>query len=74
MKNASVISPGFKTPRTGRGYSKDELAAAKFSIKDARDAGLIVDLRRQTKYPENVASLKENTIFSLTPSLFKSTS
>jgi hypothetical protein len=59
MKNASVVSPGLKTPRAGRGYSKDELAAAKFSIKEARDAGLIIDLRRQTKYPENVASLKE---------------
>lgn len=59
MKNANVVSPGFKTPRAGRGYSKDELAAAKFSIKDAREAGLIVDLRRLTKYPENVASLKE---------------
>ncbi|HUU89217.1 MAG TPA: ribosomal protein L13e, partial [Candidatus Glassbacteria bacterium] len=59
MKNASVVSPGYKTPRTGRGFSKDELAAAKFSIKEAREAGLIVDLRRLTKYPENIASLKE---------------
>lgn len=59
MKNASVVSPGFKTPRAGRGYSQDELAAAKFTIKEAREAGLIIDLRRKTKYPENIDSLKE---------------
>jgi len=54
----SVESPALKTPRKGRGFSKDELVAVKLSIKEAREAGLIVDLRRKSKYKVNVEALK----------------
>ena len=55
---AKVESPGRNLHRKGRGFSTDELAAVKFTVKEARDAGLIVDLRRKSKYSENIASLK----------------
>jgi ribosomal protein L13E len=56
--NVSVESPATNNPRKGRGFSRDELAAAKLSIEEAREAGLIVDLRRKSKYKENIESLK----------------
>ncbi len=55
---AEVESPGRNIFRKGRGFSTDELAAVKFTVKEARKAGLIVDLRRKSKYSENIASLK----------------
>lgn len=55
---AEVESPGRNIHRKGRGFSTDELAAIKFTVKEARKAGLIVDLRRKSKYSENIASLK----------------
>ncbi len=54
----SVESPALNGPRRGRGFSKDELAEIKMSIKEARDAGIIVDIRRKSKYDENVTALK----------------
>ena len=56
---ATVESPSSNLPRKGRGFSKEELLAAKFSIKEARAAGLIVDLRRKSKYKENIDKLKD---------------
>ena len=56
--SVSVESPATNNPRKGRGFSKDELAAIKWSVKQAREAGLIVDERRKSKYKENIATLK----------------
>lgn len=55
---AKVESPGRNLHRKGRGFSTEELATAKFTVKEAREAGLIVDLRRKSKYSENIDSLK----------------
>ena len=55
---AKVESPGLNSTRKGRGFSTEEIAAAKFTIQEARDAGVIVDLRRKSKYKENIDSLK----------------
>ena len=56
--NPIVEGPALNLPRKGKGFSKDELVAAKLSVKEAREAGLLIDLRRKSKYPENVDSLK----------------
>ena len=56
--SVSVESPATNNPRKGRGFSKDELAAIKWNVKQAREAGLIVDERRKSKYKENIATLK----------------
>jgi hypothetical protein len=55
---AKVESPALNAQRNGRGFSREELKAAKISIDEAREAGLIVDLRRRSKYKDNVDSLK----------------
>ncbi len=55
---AEVESPGRNIHRKGRGFSTDELAAVKLTVKEAREAGIIVDLRRKSKYSENITSLK----------------
>ncbi len=55
----SVDSPGMNQPRKGRGFSKNELAAVKLSVKEAREAGLIIDERRKSKHSENVETLKK---------------
>jgi len=56
--SVSVESPATNNPRKGRGFSKEELAAIKWNVKQAREAGLIVDERRRSKYKENIATLK----------------
>ncbi|NHJ03567.1 MAG: hypothetical protein EAX90_02000 [Candidatus Heimdallarchaeota archaeon] len=56
--NPLVESPAVNALRKGKGFSREELAAAKFPLADAKQAGLLVDLRRKSKYPENVESLK----------------
>ena len=56
--SVSVESPATNNPRKGRGFSKEELAAIKWNVKQAREAGLIVDERRKSKYKENIATLK----------------
>jgi hypothetical protein len=59
MKPAvKVESPAMNALRKGRGFSRDELKAVKMSIEEARNAGLIVDLRRRSKYKDNIESLK----------------
>jgi thioredoxin-like negative regulator of GroEL len=54
-----VRSPGEGKPRRGRGFSRKEIEEADITVNEARDMGLIVDLRRRTAYPENVEALKE---------------
>ncbi len=54
-----VRSPGEGKPRRGRGFSSKEIEDANLTVKEARDMGLMVDLRRRTAYPENVEALKE---------------
>lgn len=53
-----VKSPKDAKPRRGRGFTKSELNEAELSVKEARDMGLIVDLRRKSTHPENVEILK----------------
>lgn len=55
----TVKSPGDATMRRGRGFTRDELKQVTLTVKDARDMGLIVDLRRKTMHPENVEFLKQ---------------
>jgi hypothetical protein len=54
-----VRAPKTAKPRTGRGFSTEELSQAELTIKDARQIGLMVDIRRKTTYPENVEALKQ---------------
>ncbi|MFW9847628.1 MAG: ribosomal protein L13e [Candidatus Thorarchaeota archaeon] len=56
---AVVKSPKELTPRKGRGFTKSELVAADLNVKEARDMGLMVDLRRKTHHDENVEILKK---------------
>ncbi len=53
-----VKSPNDAKPRRGRGFTSGELKDAGLSIKEARDMGLLVDVRRKTNHPENVEILK----------------
>lgn len=59
-----ITDPVVKSPRTaslrrGRGFSKDEVAQVELSIDEARQMGLIVDLRRKTMHQENIDALKQ---------------
>ena len=54
-----VKSPRDGRPKRGRGFSSEETAQAGLSIDEARRMGLIVDIRRTTIHPENVAALKQ---------------
>jgi large subunit ribosomal protein L13e len=44
--------------RLGRGFSRDELAKAGLSLKDALRFGIAVDARRKTVHDENVETVK----------------
>ncbi len=55
----AVKSPRDATMRSGRGFTRDELKQADLTVKNARDMGLIVDLRRKTMHPKNVELLKQ---------------
>jgi hypothetical protein len=46
-------------PKKGRGFSSEETSQAGLTIDEARRMGLIVDIRRTTVHPENVAALKQ---------------
>ena len=54
-----VKSPKDFPPRKGRGFTRSELKSAELSVKEARDMGLMVDLRRKTLHEENVEILKK---------------
>ncbi len=54
-----VKSPKDGKPRRGRGFTRKELENAGLTVEDARNMGLIVDLRRRTTYEQNVEILKE---------------
>ncbi|MDF1539482.1 MAG: ribosomal protein L13e [Candidatus Thorarchaeota archaeon] len=55
----SVKSPTDLRPKRGRGFTQGELKAAELTVKDARDMGLMVDLRRKTHHEVNVEALKQ---------------
>jgi hypothetical protein len=57
-----VKSPKDLHPRKGRGFTKSEIVAAELNIKEARDMGLMVDLRRKTHHEENVELLKKYVV------------
>jgi len=44
--------------RKGKGFSLEELKEAKLSSQNARKKGISVDIRRKTKYSDNVKALK----------------
>ncbi len=54
-----VKSPRDGRPKRGRGFSSEETTQAGLTIDEARRMGLIVDIRRTTIHPENVAALKQ---------------
>lgn len=54
-----VRAPKDAKPRRGRGFSLEELDQAELTVKDARQIGLMVDVRRKSTYPENVEALKQ---------------
>lgn len=54
-----VKSPGKGVPRRGRGFSIDEMTQAGLRIEEARQMGLIIDVRRKTAHDENVEALKQ---------------
>ncbi len=61
-----IPEPVVKSPRTarsrvGRGFVREELKQANLTVKEARDMGLIVDLRRKTIHEQNVEILKQYT-------------
>lgn len=54
-----VKSPKTAESRVGRGFTKEELKQANLTVKEARDMGLIADLRRKTFHEQNVTILKQ---------------
>ena len=58
----SVKSPKDLRAKRGRGFAKGEIQAADLTVKDARDMGLMVDLRRKSHHEENVEALKQYVI------------
>lgn len=56
-----VKSPEDAKPRRGRGFTIGELKEAGLTVKEARDMGLIVDVRRRSLHSENVEILKAYT-------------
>lgn len=57
----TVKSPGIRRNRRGRGFSRYEIEAAGLSVDEARRMGLIVDLRRKTRYDVNIEVIKQYT-------------
>jgi len=53
-----VLRKGGKK-RYGRGFSREELKEAGLSLKEALKLKIPIDLRRKTKYKENVTAVKE---------------
>lgn len=58
-KTTVKVQGGHGKIRTGRGFSKKELAAAGVSNKALQAKGLFYDSRRRSNHEENVAQLKE---------------
>ena len=54
-----IRTPQSGEPRRGRGFSLEELKAAKISIVDARWMAIPVDSRRKSQHAENVKSLQD---------------
>ena len=54
-----VKSPKTAKSRVGRGFNREELKQAQLTVNEARDMGLIVDLRRKKFHEENVEILKQ---------------
>jgi large subunit ribosomal protein L13e len=59
IAESMVKSPRDGRPKRGRGFSVQETKQAGLTITDARNMGLIVDLRRKTVHPENVKALNQ---------------
>lgn len=50
-----------KRSRAGNGFSVGELEKAGISIRDARQQGIRVDIRRKTVHDGNIATLKNRS-------------
>ena len=59
IAEATVKSPRDARPRRGRGFSSEEVSQSGLTVDEARRMGLIVDIKRKTVHPENVAALKQ---------------
>jgi predicted flap endonuclease-1-like 5' DNA nuclease len=57
MSIRPIVKRSMKT-RKGKGFSKAELKDAELSVNEALKYGIPIDLRRSTKYEENVKKLK----------------
>jgi replicative superfamily II helicase len=57
-----VISSKDARPRRGRGFTRGEIKEVGLTVQEARNMGLIVDLRRKSAYSENVDILKQYLI------------
>lgn len=59
----TTLEPVVKRPerkvRYGRGFSIDELKEAGVTLEQARRLKIRIDRRRSSRWPENVARLKE---------------
>ncbi|MEM1586066.1 MAG: ribosomal protein L13e [Candidatus Bathyarchaeia archaeon] len=53
---AIVYSKGEK--RVGRGFSREELKAIKLTVRKALKLKIPVDVKRKTRYEENIETLK----------------
>jgi len=60
MKIQSVVQKRKDGTRRGKGFSRGELKEAKIDFKQALKLAIPLDLRRKTKYPENVKIIKEH--------------
>lgn len=60
MKIQSVVQKRKDGTRKGKGFSRGELKEAKIDFKQALKLAIPLDLRRKTKHPENVKTIKEH--------------
>ena len=59
IQASPIVYTPERKPRIGRGFSLGELKKAGLTIKQVRDLGLMVDVRRSSTYDENVSRLKD---------------
>lgn len=66
-KNAKPViqAPGRKgCSREGKGFSIAELQDVGLTVSHAKGLGVLIDMRRRTRYPENSKTLKMNYIIT----------
>lgn len=58
VKVESVVFTKNGKPRKGKGFSREELRVAGFSLREAFKSGVPIDSRRRTTHKENVKAIK----------------